>query len=171
MWWLTVKSGGDSGAVRQVSVIGAEFGSPSSTAGRHRPVMGLCQATKLATAYPPRGAAPGGQRVPGGGTATTGRQSGPVAMPPTQYFMRIVMHGPLILRREEDLCTVARCPTLILFAKIGFVPPKSRLGSFRQNRNCATVSESCAGEQKSGGEPFLDLKARTGALADQRSLD
>src|SRR5213082_2705675 len=32
MWWLTVKSGGDSGAPRQVSDIDGGFGRPSSTA-------------------------------------------------------------------------------------------------------------------------------------------
>ena len=48
MWWLTVKSGGDSGAPQQVSDIDGGFGRPSSTAASRGGHGKLSRAEKYA---------------------------------------------------------------------------------------------------------------------------
>jgi len=47
MWWEAVDFGGDSGALQQVSDIGAGFGSPSSTGGVTALSSNFCQAVKF----------------------------------------------------------------------------------------------------------------------------
>src|ERR1700704_557136 len=50
MWWLIVKSGGDSGALRQVSDIGGGFERASSTGRVTRLSSNCCQAANMSGA-------------------------------------------------------------------------------------------------------------------------
>src|SRR5262249_18564093 len=72
MWWTSVKSGGDSGALRQVSDIGGGFGRASSTACCHPAVMGWLSSDKFLVATLAAAEFRGRCRAPRGAPATSG---------------------------------------------------------------------------------------------------